>query len=224
VDGFFRLWHRANRASGPLAGLADGRIVCREYDQALLDRARANLQGLRPDQEFQQFDYNQPEAAGYEAFDVAFFCHSMHHCADIERFLTFLNAVIARDSVILGLDYFGPSRLQVTYEVKPLLDEVFESFSELLRLNLLTGEVEPSFIVSAIDEMKPADPSEAPRSSDLRSLPFSTFPVHEVSPMGGTLLRPLLANRAGNFRNAADHCIPVDHCILKLLMVLHRLG
>ena len=64
--------------------------------------------------------------------------------------------------------------------------------------------------------MAQADPSEAPRSADLRSLLFSSFPVQEVSPMGGTLLRTLLARRAGNFRNAGDHCI------LKLLMVLER--
>jgi SAM-dependent methyltransferase len=193
-----------------------GRIVCREYDPALLDRARTNLQGLCPDQDFQPFDYNRPEAVGYETFDVAFFCHSMHHCTDIERFLIFLNAVVSQDGVIMGLDYFGPSRLQVTYDVKRLLDEVFESFPEHLRLNLQTGDVEANFTVGTIAEVTQGDPSEAPRSSDLRSLLFSTFPVREVSPMGGTLLRPLLACRAGNFRNVSDHCI------LKLVMMLER--
>ncbi len=45
---------------------------------------------------------------------------------------------------------------------------------------------------------------------------FSSFPVQEVSPLGGTLLRPLLARWARNFRSAGDHCI------LKLLMMLER--
>ena len=193
-----------------------GRIVCREYDPALLGRARDTLQGLCPDQEFQQFDYNNPEAAGNEAFDVAFFCHSMHHCTDIERFLPFLNRVVAPDGVILGLDYFGPSRLQITHDAKRLLDEVFESFPEHLRVNLLTREVEPALIIDTAAQVARADPSEAPRSADLRSLLFSSFPVQEVSPMGGTLLRTLLARRAGNFRSAGDHCI------LKLLMILER--
>ena len=193
-----------------------GRIVCREYDPALLARARDNLLGLCPDQEFQQFDYNNPEAVGFEAFDVAFFCHSMHHCTDIERFLPFLNRVVAPDGVVLGLDYFGPSRLQVTHETKQMLDEVFASFPEHLRVNLLTREAEPALVVDTAAEVARADPSEAPRSADLRSLLFSSFPVQEVSPMGGTLLRTLLARRAGNFRSAGDHCI------LKLLMILER--
>ncbi len=193
-----------------------GRIVCREYDPALLARAHDNLLGLCPDQEFQQFDYNNPEAVGFEAFDVAFFCHSMHHCTDIERFLPFLNRVVAPDGVILGLDYFGPSRLQITHETKRMLDEIFASFPEHLRVNLLTREVEPALVIDTAAEVARADPSEAPRSADLRSLLFSSFPVQEASPMGGTLLRTLLARRAGNFRSAGDHCI------LKLLMVLER--
>lgn len=193
-----------------------GRIVCREYDPALLARARDTLHGLCPDQEFQQFDYNNPEAVGFEAFDVAFFCHSMHHCTDIERFLPFLNRVVAPGGVILGLDYFGPSRLQVTHDTKRLLDEIFASFPEHLRVNLLTREAEPALVIDTAAEVARADPSEAPRSADLRSLLFSSFPVQEASPMGGTLLRTLLARRAGNFRSAGDHCI------LKLLMVLER--
>lgn len=193
-----------------------GRIVCREYDPALLARARENLLGLCPDQEFQQFDYNNPEAVGFEAFDVAFFCHSMHHCTDVERFLPFLNRVVAPDGVILGLDYFGPSRLQITHETRRVLDEIYGSFPEHLRVNLQSREIEPALVVDTAAEVARADPSEAPRSADLRSLLFSSFPVQEVSPMGGTLLRTLLARRAGNFRSAGDHCI------LKLLMILER--
>ncbi len=198
-----------------MAGRSGGSSAA-STDAALLDRARENLAGLCPDQEFQQFDYNNPEAVGDETFDVAFFCHSMHHCTDIERFLRFLNRVVAPDGVVLGLDYFGPSRLQVTYETKRLLDEIFEAFPEHLRFNLVTGEVEPNFVVDTMSEVARADPSEAPRSADLRSLLFSSFPIQEVSPMGGTLLRSLLGRRAGNFRSASDHCI------LKLLMVLER--
>jgi SAM-dependent methyltransferase len=193
-----------------------GRLVCREFDTSLLDRAQLNVKGLCSDQEFQQFDFNRPESVGYEEFDIVFFCHSIHHCTNIERFLVFLNQVIAKDGIILGLDYFGPTRLQVSYEVKVLLDEIFRAFPEHLRFNIGTRDVEQSFSVDSIATIAKSDPSEAPRSADLRSLLFSTFPVREQSPMGGTLLRPLLAQRAGNFRN------PSDHCVLKLLMILER--
>jgi SAM-dependent methyltransferase len=192
------------------------RIVCREYDTALLDRTRTSIHGLCPKQDFQQFDFNEPESVGYETFDVALFCHSMHHCTDVERFLRFLNRVVGRDGLIVGLDYLGPSRLQLTYDVKRLLDEIFESLPEDLRFNLGTREIETQFDIDTIETVARSDPSEAPRSSDLRSFLFSLFPVREVSPMGGTLLRPLLAHRAGNFRSESDRCV------LKLLMVLER--
>jgi hypothetical protein len=92
-------------------------------------------------------------------------------CTQIERFLKFLNRAVKRDGLVVGLDYFGPPRLQVTYEVKRLFDEIFESFPEHLRFNLQTREVEPAFVVDTIEAVERADPSEAPRSSDLRSPP-----------------------------------------------------
>ena len=49
------------------------------------------------------------------------------------------------------------------------------------------------------DEIIEYDISEAPHSSDLRTLLFSQFNVKLKRPMGGTLLRWLLNNRAGNF-------------------------
>lgn len=193
-----------------------GRIVCREFDPALLEKAKQNLQGLCDDQEFQQFDFNQPESNGFETFDVAFFCHSMHHCTDIEKFLRYLNKIVSQDGIILGIDYFGPSRLQMTHDTQELADEIFASFPSHLRRNLTTGETSTEFVVDTAAVIARGDPSEAPRSADLRSFVFSTFPVLEVLPMGGTLLRPLLAHRAGNFASSSDKCI------LKLLMMLER--
>jgi hypothetical protein len=78
------------------------------------------------------------------------------------------------------------------------------------------GQVEREFDVPLIEECKDGDPSEAPRSADLRTLLFATFPVIEVLPMGGTLLRPLLAHRAGNFRSDSDFCI------LRLISLIER--
>jgi hypothetical protein len=140
----------------------------------------------------------------------------MHHCTDLERFLPYLNRTVADGGIILGLDYFGPSRLQVDYHVKRLLDEIFTSLPPHLRLNLATGETEADFSIPTMAEIARGDASEAPRSADLRSMLFSTFPVVEVSPMGGTLLRPLLAHRAGNFHGESDNCI------LQLLMLIER--
>lgn len=199
-----------------------GRLVFREYDAELLEAARANSDGLCLNREFQQFDFNNPDAVGYEQFDIAFFCHSMHHCTDIERFLPYLSSIILPNGVILGLDYFGPNRLQVEWEVKALLDEIFSALPEHLRVNLRTGQVENAFYVDTADAVASGDPSEAARSADLRSLLFSNFPVLEVKPMGGTLLRPLLSSRAGNFRSDSDRCIVSLLCMLERELIHTR--
>jgi len=193
------------------------RIVCREFDVELLSHVRSRLERFNLDKEFQQFDFNDPEKNGFEKFDVAFFCHSMHHCTDIERFLAYLNLVIKDDGIILGLDYFGPPRLQIAFETSKIINDIFEALPDRLRANISAGgAVDAAFSVPTIAECRSADPSEAPRSADLRALLFATFPVIELLPMGGTLLRPLLAHRAGNFQTEEDKCI------LRLLSILER--
>ena len=193
------------------------RIVCREYDTDLLSRARDNLDEFNMSKAFEQFDFNDPEKNAFEKFDVAFFCHSLHHCTDIERFLAYLNLVIKDDGIILGVDYFGPPRLQVGFESIKIINDVFAALPERLRANLAAeGVIDETFSVPTIAECRSGDPSEAPRSSDLRALLFATFPVIEVLPMGGTLLRPLLGNRAGNFQTDEDLCI------LRLISILER--
>jgi SAM-dependent methyltransferase len=193
------------------------RIVCREYDVELLSQVRNRLDRFNIGKEFQQFDFNNPEKNGLEKFDVAFFCHSMHHCTDIERFLAYLNLVVKDDGIILGLDYFGPPRLQIAFETSKIINDIFEAFPDRLRANISAGGgVDATFSVSTIAECRSGDPSEAPRSYDLRALLFATFPVIELLPMGGTLLRPLLSHRAGNFQTEEDKCI------LRLLSILER--
>jgi SAM-dependent methyltransferase len=194
-----------------------GRIVCREYDTELLARARHNLEQFDISKDFEQFDFNSPEKNAFEKFDVAFFCHSLHHCTDIERFLAYLNLVVKDDGIVLGVDYFGPPRLQVGFESIKIVNDIFAALPDRLRLNLSAGGViDGTFSSPTIAECRSGDPSEAPRSSDLRALLFATFPVIDVLPMGGTLLRPLLAHRAGNFQTEEDLCV------LRLISILER--
>jgi SAM-dependent methyltransferase len=193
------------------------RIVCREYDTDLLSRARDNLDQFGISKDFEQFDFNNPEKNAFEKFDVAFFCHSLHHCTDIERFLAYLNLVVKEDGIILGVDYFGPPRLQIALESIKIINDIFDALPNRLRANLASeGVIDETFRVPTIAECRSGDPSEAPRSSDLRALLFATFPVIDVLPFGGTLLRPLLAYRAGNFQTEEDFCI------LRLISILER--
>lgn len=196
------------------------KITLYEYDAALLEDARRKIMSFPIESEFLAFDFNHPPAVD-RRFDVVFFCHSLHHCTDLERFLPFLNRIVSPDGLILGLDYFGPPRLQMDREARKLADEIFSYLPPHLRSNLKeerAGAIDHRLELPTIPAVAGYDWSEAPRSADLRSMLFAAFDVVEVLPMGGTLLRNLLAARAGNFRTESDMAI------LNLTMIIERLA
>lgn len=84
---------------------------------------------------------------------------------------------------------------------------------EALKINLVTGLLEPNYDPQQFEIVMNYDPYEAPRSGDLRSIFLSQFKELSTVPMGGTLLRPLLANRASHF-------ISEDENIQSLLKLL----
>jgi SAM-dependent methyltransferase len=196
------------------------KITLYEYDEALLQDARRKIQAFPIESEFLAFDFNHPPAVD-RSFDVVFFCHALHHCSDLERFLPFLNRIVSPGGLILGLDYFGPPRLQMDREARRLAEAIFASLPSHLRVNLKAervGQVDERLTLPTIQSVASYDPSEAPRSADLRSMLFSAFDVVEVLPMGGTLLRNLLADRAGNFQSEGDRAV------LDLMMMIERLA
>ncbi|WP_375462398.1 class I SAM-dependent methyltransferase [uncultured Methylobacterium sp.] len=196
------------------------KITLYEYDEALLAEARTRIAPYPVEAEFLSFDFNHPPVVD-RSFDVVFFCHALHHCMDLERFLPFLNRIVSPDGLIVGLDYFGPPRLQMDRDARRLADEIFAYLPAHLRLNLKeeqSGRVDERLVLPTIPAVASYDPSEAPRSADLRSMLFSAFDVVEILPMGGTLLRNLLADRAGNFRSEDDMAI------LNLTMMIERLA
>ena len=196
------------------------KITLYEYDAALLDDARRRIEPFPLESEFLSFDFDNPPPID-RSFDVVFFCHSLHHCADLERFLAFLNRIVSPDGLVLGLDYFGPPRLQMDRDARRLADEIFGYLPANLRRNLKAGQddrIDARLTLPTIPAVASYDPSEAPRSADLRSMLFAAFDVVEVLPMGGTLLRNLLADRAGNFRSEGDLAI------LDLTMMIERLA
>ncbi len=194
------------------------RFVGLEYDSQLLAAARKRFAGLEScESELHFFDFNRLRD-DFGPFDVVFTCHSIHHCTDIEGLLRFINRSLAPGGIVLGIDFFGPSRFQIEPEAARMIDELFAVLPPHLRRNLARGEIEDMFHRATIDEVCAADPSESPRSSDLRTLLFANFPVLDQKPMGGTLLRWLLQNRAGNF----DPGNASDLCIVQLLQILER--
>jgi hypothetical protein len=193
------------------------KIVCKEYDTALLASAENMLSSIAADKRFDSFNFNNCTSEDGETYDVLFFCHSLHHCQNLERFLPYLNNLMHRESIVLGLDFFGPPRLQVEWQTRKIIERVFRILPERLRQNLFKeGQIDSEIEFTRLDDSIRIDPSECPRSSDLRSLFFSLFEPIDLLPMGGTLLQLLLHGRAGNY-NTED-----DMAILRLMMLLEE--
>lgn len=169
-----------------------------EYDEALRKKGEEHFAEL-PHVGFRTsfFDFNDTSLGPRETFDIAFVHHGIHHATNIEDLLRYINSIMEPHSLFIGSDFFGPTRFQVTYETRQIIDELDRLLPDELRVNLKTNEL-GGVKYASLDDMK-YDPSESARSADLRVMLFANFPVIDMKPMGGTLLRWLLQYRAGNF-------------------------
>lgn len=152
--------------------------------------------------------------------DIIFTCHSIHHATDLESMMKFINGSLKVNGIFIGIDYFGPTRFQIEHDVFPIIKELFDALPPDLRRDLrdAKGNITEQFLSASIDEVRNADISESVRSSDLRTLLFAAFPVIDLKPMGGTLLRWLLQYRGGNFR----FDVPEHVSIIRLLQIIER--
>lgn len=195
-------------------------LVGLEYDALLREDAAARFETIDGcNAEFYFFDFNNcPEVS--KQYDIIFTCHAIHHATELESFLKFINANLKENGLFIGIEFLGPARFQIEYDVFPIIDELFSILPSHLRRDLRTPEmpVTKEFKRVTIDEIIAADPSESVRSSDLRTLLLANFKIHDVKPMGGTLLRWLLQYRAGNF----NHENPDHVAIARLLQVIER--
>jgi len=192
------------------------KMACLELDRSLLAAGEAKMQPYQLEKTFICSDMNNVDGLNLEPCDVVFFCHSLHHCTNLENFLPFVNRCLKPDGLIVGYDYFGPNRFQLPYEHSKLIKDMHACLPDRLQRNLVTGEVEPTYLPPMFQHIIAHDPSESARSSDLRHLFFGNFPVLEFRPMGGTLLSPLLTLRSGNYETEDDVAI------LRMMMLIER--
>jgi len=185
-----------------------------EFDAELRKSAAEKFNKIRGcSSEFSFFDFNDDKLEIKEQFDIVFVCHSLHHATEIEKTLEKINLLLKPNGLFIGIDYFGPTRFQIEHDVLPIIQELFSYLPKDLRHNIKTKDmiVDEIFSTSTISEVRNADISEAIRSSDLRTLLFSNFPIIEIKPMGGTILRWLLQYRAGNFKWDNPYHISIIH-------------
>ena len=188
-----------------------------EYDSVLREAAAVRFNGAKGvEASFSFFDFNgPPDQVADGPFDIVFCCHALHHATDLEATLAFVSRMMKPDGLFIGIEYLGPTRFQVEHDVLPHIKTLFALLPAELRRNLARGGVvEDQFRVPTIAEVRCADISESVRSSDLRTLLLSSFPIKELKPMGGTLLRWLLQNRAGNFRHDDGNHVAIA-CLLQ---------
>src|SRR5690606_30311442 len=110
-------------------------------------------------------------------FDVGFAHHAIHHATNVEGLLKYVNSLLPDHGIFAGSEFFGPTRFQVEYETRQILDQLYAIMPDELKRDLRTGEVPPRLQYATIDGLMKVDPSESARSSDLRTMLFANFPV-----------------------------------------------
>ena len=193
-----------------------------EYDDALRDDAAKRFARFTHIcSNFDFFDFNSHTCTGQQ-YDIVFSCHAIHHATDLEFFLSTINSLLKPDGLFIGIDFFGPTRFQIEPEVRAIIDNLYAILPENLKYDLRLPEPQRppvAFAYPTIAEVRNADISESVRSSDLRTLLFANFPIVEIKPMGGTILRWLLQYRAGNF----DHSKQEHVAISDLLFYIEKM-
>jgi len=194
------------------------RLVGLEFDGALRAAARDTWQKVPDvDANFLRYDFNQDVQDEHGEFDLVFSHHAIHHVTNLERFLPFANSLIAPHGIFLGSEYFGPTRFQVEGQTRELINRLNAALPDELKIDLRSELLRRDVVYSTISSIMKVDPSEAARSSDLRTMLFANFPVIDKKPMGGTLLRWLLQYRAGNF-DRANAC----HLAIARLLIIYE--
>lgn len=191
-----------------------------EYDDSLRTELEKKFKTLGVEANVHHYDLNSTELPKLK-FDLIFVSHSLHHATDLKFALESINGAMREEALFIGIDYFGPTRFQIDDDIWGILENLDLILPDSLKINLdpsLPNPVSMPIKRLTWDEIIKYDISEAPHSSDLRNLLFSQFQVLLKRPMGGTLLRWLFNNRAGNFDEMNEEHV----AILRLLGFIEK--
>ena len=140
-----------------------------------------------------------------DGFDVVFAHQSVHHVDRLEHMFARVAAALRPGGIFHLHEFVGPIRFQWTDAQIGLINSYLASLPPELR-RLPSGEAKPLQGRPTIAAMIAADPSEAIRSSDIRTALAAQFKIIEERPLGGTLAHLALAGIAQNFdADRADH-------------------
>ncbi len=177
----------------------------------LLER---NIEGV----ECWQMDLNvDPLPKG--PFDLVACYDTLHRLRELEHIFAEFDKVMSRGGLLVCRDYIGPNRLQFPEELMQLVNATLQLLPEELRIDE-SGEVREAQYAPGLDQMLRLDPTKAIRSESILGIAKSRLKMLEIVPMGGSLMAPLLAGLAENFRETTPE---TDRILQALLDVEMRL-
>jgi ubiquinone/menaquinone biosynthesis C-methylase UbiE len=166
---------------------------------------------------FDACDFTMRELPG-DGYDVIIMSMSLHHVAEINKFLPRINRTLKSGGWLLVNEYVGPSQFQFTDTQMQIVREILALLPNRLRYDYVHNEVKRSYKRQPRSFWFRVDPSEAICSDQIEATLRRYFRVVVQRNYGGTLLNPLLEHIVGNFDSESES----DTTILYLLAYLER--
>lgn len=167
-------------------GLAS-KITGLDVSPARVEAAKQSSSSFADRLDFQCADLDQGDL-GAGTFGGVIAKSSLHHVAGLERLGEALLRAVRPQSMMLAIDFFGPTRFQWSDLQLELANEfIRHSIPNDLR-QLSVGGIAPPATRMSPQDLIALDPSEAVRSGDLMRWLNDLLEIREVKPLGGTLL------------------------------------
>lgn len=125
---------------------------------------------------------------GDAQYDVVFAKAALHHVEQLEKMFAGVRRCLKPGGKLVTIDFFGPTRFQWTDAQLAAVNHFIDTTIPDDLLRRADGSLQKHITRPTIAEMIAMDPSEAVRSSEVRSLLDKHFTVEKEFAVGGTLL------------------------------------
>ena len=125
---------------------------------------------------------------GDAQYDVVFAKAALHHVEQLEKMFAGAQRCLKPGGKLVTIDFFGPTRFQWTDAQLAAVNHFIDTTIPDDLLRRADGSLQKHITRPTIAEMIAMDPSEAVRSSEVRSLLDKHFTVEKELAVGGTLL------------------------------------
>ena len=156
-------------------------------------------------------------------YDVVFSNQSMHHFSPLEPLCAHIRRALKSDGYLILSEYVGPSRFQWTNRQLDVVNGVLATLPERYRRLWQEHTVKKRVYRPSRLRMMLSDPSEAVESDRIIPTVERYFEVVERRDYGGTIIHPLFADIAANFKgddpdtqHLLDLCFQIEENLIVL--------